>query len=364
MVHKSVFIVALLFLLLIVDFPIGAAEQPDATEAFRTPWGKSQPVATDESGTPPGIGAASASFLTPSANMAVPQILDRAPVALHYMPTAQVGQAAGASATPDSRPSAEPEANGVSASELNRQLSNPVTSLWSLTLQFNNYYLTNSRWNYNLQFQPVLPVSLTKDWNLITRPVLPLYNSVPAPVAPGQYEQTWAFGDTILLELLSPANTGPWILGAGPTFIFPTATSDFAGQGKWQAGPGVVVGYLTKEYIVGVFPQQWWSIGGSTDRPFTSQMNLQPFAALFLGEGWNIGYSGNILANWKATSKNVWTVPLGLGIGKVVRLGRLPVKFQIAGQWMAVHPQNAGQMWNIQVLITPVIPKLISESLF
>jgi hypothetical protein len=342
-VHKSVAIVALLFLLLAVGGSIMAAEQPDSTEAFRTPWATSQPVMAGEGANPPESG----SFLMQAPNLAAPQILDRAPVTLHYTPTAQVAQAAGASATPTAAEPEAPEGKEQSLTEINKQLTNPVSSLWALSFQFNNYYLTNSRWNYNLQFQPVLPVSLTKDWNLITRPVLPLYNSVPAQVAPGQYEQTWAFGDTILLEMLSPANTGPWLLGAGPTFIFPTATSNFAGQGKWQAGPGVVVGYLTKEYILGVFPQQWWSIGGSNDRPFTSQLNLQPIAAFFFGEGWNIGYSGNILANWMATSENVWTVPLGLGIGKIVKLGRLPVKIQLAGQWMAVHPQNAGQMWNI-----------------
>jgi len=34
---------------------------------------------------------------------------------------------------------------------------------------------------------------------------------------------------------------------AGPTFIFPTATSTCTGQGKVRAGSGVVAGYLTKE---------------------------------------------------------------------------------------------------------------------
>jgi len=31
-----------------------------------------------------------------------------------------------------------------------------------------------------------------------------------------------------------------------------------------------------------VFPQQWFSIGGDSDRPDTSQLNLQPLAAVFL----------------------------------------------------------------------------------
>ena len=141
--------------------------------------------------------------------------------------------------TPASATGKEPQAQEASASELNKQLTNPVTSLWSLTFQFNNYRLENGEWNYNLQFQPVLPIGLTKDLNLITRPVIPLYNSVPHETAPGEFERTTGFGDIILLELLSPADSGKWILGVGPTFIFPTATSEFTGQGKWQAGPAL-----------------------------------------------------------------------------------------------------------------------------
>jgi hypothetical protein len=251
-----------------------------------------------------------------------------------------------------------------SASELNRQLTNPVSSIWSIANQFNNFELNNGHWNNNWNFQPVLPVSLTKDWNLITRPVMPFYNIVPHETAPGQFERAAGLGDLALLELLSPAHSGNWVLGAGPTAIFPTATSEFTGQGKWQLGPSVVVGYLTKEFFIGVFPQQWWSIGGEHGRPDTNQMNLQPIAAIFFGEGWSIGYSGNILADWNAPSEDVWTVPIGLALSKVVKFGRLPVKLQLAVQYMPVHPRISGQEWNVQVSITPVLPKLIKGTLF
>ena len=251
-----------------------------------------------------------------------------------------------------------------SASELNRQLTNPVSSIWSIANQFNNFELNNGHWNNNWNFQPVMPVSLTKDWNLITRPVMPFYNIVPHETAPGQFERAAGLGDLALLELLSPAHSGNWVLGAGPTFIFPTATSHFTGQGKWQAGPSVVVGYLTKQFFLGVFPQQWWSIGGEHGRPDTNQMNLQPIATIFFGEGWSIGYSGNILTDWTAPSEDVWTVPVGLGLAKVVKLGRLPVKVQLAVQYIPVHPRISGQEWNVQISLTPVIPKLIKGVLF
>jgi hypothetical protein len=283
---------------------------------------------------------------------------------LDYPASWRVAQATGAPGAQATGAGRAPEANEPSASELNKQLSNPVTSLWSLAFQFNNFRLENGEWNYNLQFQPVLPIGLTKDLNLITRPVIPLYNSVPHETAPGEFERTTGFGDIILLELLSPADSGKWILGAGPTFIFPTATSTFTGQGKWQAGPALVVGYLTDKFILGAFPQQWWSFAGDSSRPDTSQMNLQPIAAWFFGEGWSVGYSGNILADWKAPSNNRWTVPIGVAVGKVVKLGKLPVKIQLAGQYMPIRPDNVGQEWNIQINLTPVIPKLIKEPLF
>jgi len=154
-----------------------------------------------------------------------------------------------------------------------------VSSLWSISNQFNNFKLNNGQWNNNWNFQPVLPLSLTKDWNLITRPLMPFYNIVPHETAPGQFERAAGLGDLAVVELLSPAHSGNSVLGAGPTFIFPTATSEFTGQGKWQAGPSVVAGYLTKEFFLGVFPQQWWSVSGQHGRVGTNQLNLQPIAA-------------------------------------------------------------------------------------
>jgi hypothetical protein len=56
-------------------------------------------------------------------------------------------------------------------------------------------------------------------------------------------------------------------------------------------------------------------------------------------------------------------VPLGLSIGKVAFLGKLPVQVQIAGQYFVERP-TGGPDWNVQLQITPVIPKLITKTLF
>jgi hypothetical protein len=267
----------------------------------------------------------------------------------------------------------DPAQEAQSLTEINKKLTNPVSDLWSITFQQNNFRVDvgpsiGERWNSNLNFQPVLPVAISDDWNLITRPVITVLNSVPHPDpndVPLDIERTTGFGDSVVLELLSPSSNlvGGWLLGAGPTFIFPTASTQWTGQGKWQAGPSVVVGYLSDEWIAGVFVQQWMSFSGSNSRSSVSQMNLQPFFSWFLPSGWSVGYSGNVLANWKASGDDVWTVPIGASVAKVLKLGKLPVRIALGGQYMPIRPDVFGQKWNLQVIVAPVLPKLIRGNL-
>jgi hypothetical protein len=292
----------------------------------------------------------------------------------HLLPEAAVAEAAPPTVSDDvaSTPAAEDDddSSKMSLSEVNKELTNPVSSLWSITVQQNNNLVTTgpggpTLYSPNLFFQPVVPVALTDDWNLITRPVIPLFVSRQHPVpGKGYVEATAGTGDIILAQMLSPSPklVGGWLLGLGPTWIFPAASSFWTGQGKWQVGPAALAGYLSDKWILGAFAQNWTSFGGSGPRS-TNGMNLQPFASYFLPDGWSVGYSGNILANWKATGGNAWTVPVGLQVAKVVKLGPLPVRFALAGQYMVVNPREFGQKWNIQLVIAPVLPKLVRGNL-
>ncbi len=269
-----------------------------------------------------------------------------------------------------------PQGSEHSLTEINKQLTNPVGTIWSIKFQQNNYVLTipgrgSSHWNSNLQFQPVMPIALTPNWNLITRPVIPFFTSMPyfeqAPNSSSKVlRHSTALGDTILMSQLSPSSkvTGSWLLGAGPTFVFPSASDVHNGQGKWQIGPSAIVGYFAKKWVLAAFLQDWISFAGEKNRDSVHPMNLQPIASYFLPDGWAINYSGNVLANWRARdSSEVWTVPLGIGVSKVLKFGKLPVQFSVAGQYMPIHPENFGQKWNIQLQVTPVIPKLIKGNL-
>ena len=94
----------------------------------------------------------------------------------------------------------------TSLTEINKELSNPISSIWALQFQQNTFWLNKPERNVvNLLFQPVLPVSLTEKWNLITRPVIPVFNSTPYVNNSGNLHRVSGFGDTVLVELLSPS---------------------------------------------------------------------------------------------------------------------------------------------------------------
>jgi hypothetical protein len=233
--------------------------------------------------------------------------------------------AAGQPATPPAPDAAE----AASAHDLNKQLNNPVSSIWSLNFQNNFQFFegrlsSRERWQYNLNFQPVLPLHLTENWNLITRPIFPVLAGVDTPdPARGSFEEHSGFGDMSLTSFLSPAKSSGFLWGVGPSFIFPTASRDELGAGKWQAGPAALGLYMGEKWIVGGLVNQWWSFAGDANRPSTSMMNVQYFLFYLLPDSWQVGMAPNILVNWKASDDDKLTLPIGIGVGKLFKFGKL-----------------------------------------
>ena len=219
-----------------------------------------------------------------------------------------VAAAARASDEPvPTQPSVDP-ARKASLTAINRALTDPVSEVWSIGLAQNNFRLTPGdgraeRWNSRLQFQAAMPISLTSYLDLVTRPYIDLFNSQPHPVPghPGRVDRSTAFGDIVLQQFLVTRReqVGNWLLGLGPTWILPSGSSKWTSTGKWQVGPAAVVGYLSDKWVLAAVFQDWRSFGGSGPIDLHS-MSLQPIAAAFLPQGWSVGYSGNMVANWTA----------------------------------------------------------------
>ena len=272
----------------------------------------------------------------------------------------------GTAQTPDVTAHEQSPAENDSAAEASKQAANPLASVWLMQFQQNNTWLGmpaigGNRVQSNLQFQPLMSVKLTDDWSLVTRPVLQLFNATPSQDQAGQSNRVTGFGDTAVALALSPGHrlVGNWLLAAGPTFIFPTATDSRIGQNTWQVGPAAAIGYTGKDFVTYVFPQQWFSVGGDGRR--TRQMSLIYAFVRTLPNGWTVGTNPNMFVDWEAPSGNKVSFPVGLQVGKLRKLGPMPVKFDLQVQYYAVRPQVYGPKWNLQLQITPILPALIGR---
>ena len=283
-----------------------------------------------------------------------------------------------------------------SEAQIMRLLENPVGNLVAIPFQYDyiqlhapNADITKAM--HRFQIMPTFPLSLGGDWNLINRVVFP-FLSVPINegfgdcigLGPGwvdtcpsfpdalanPFKPTVGFGDMVYVGLVSPKkavkmeSTGAAVIwGVGPTTMFPTASDEVLGFGKYGLGPAAVVAYLGPKWTLGIFAQHWWSIAGDSKRAEVSLTNIQYF--IYYKPPWNpeaqwrIGMSPNISINWKSRGDKT-ILPVGLGISRMIQIGPLPVEISIEADYSVVHPDDKpGSRWDLRVYFVPVISTFI-----
>jgi hypothetical protein len=88
-------------------------------------------------------------------------------------------------------------------------------------------------------------------------------------------------------------------------------------------------------------------------------MNLQCLVYYSLNAITSIGAGPNLIANWEATSGNVWTVPVGIGINRTFQFGKVPVRIGAEMHYNVVRPNSVGADWNFRFFIIPAAPSAL-----
>lgn len=235
-----------------------------------------------------------------------------------------------------------------SEDELAKKTQNPVSDLISVPFQNNtNFGFAGGTQNV-LNIQPVIPVGLGEDWLLINRAIFPI--TWQPELVPGQ-GSTFGLADTTYQAFFSPKGSEKFIWGAGPILLFPTATDDqLAFGGKFGAGPTAVALTMQGPWVIGALGSQVWSFDGDVN--FTT---LQPFVNYNIPGGWFLVTAPLITANWEVDAGNTWTVPVGGGFGKVVKLG-LPFNLSAQAYWNAVKP-DIGPDWTLRLVVSVLLPR-------
>jgi hypothetical protein len=208
----------------------------------------------------------------------------------------------------------------------------------------------------------VIPVTVG-DWNLVNRMIVPVVDApggvsglaaIPNPAMGGR---RFGLGDINDSLFLNPVETSlPFIWGVGGSIAAPTATSDVLGSGKWSAGPTGVLLVQPGWGTYGALVRQIWSFAGDSDRGDVSQLLLQPFVNFNLASGWYLVSDMGWTANWKATSGNRWTLPVGGGAGKIFNLGGQAMNARVESYYNAVRPDGA-PTWTIGFTVQFLFPR-------
>lgn len=269
------------------------------------------------------------------------------------------------------------------ADALRKAAQNPVASLISVPIQENWNFGVGSQYRTQniLNIQPVIPIDLRQKWNLIIRWITPIVyqpysvfvsdqvgpDFVPGPsgprVLPDQSGNStevqsgiYGFGDMQPAFFFSPKQSKV-IWGVGPQLLLPTATkTGVLGQGKFGLGPTAVALVQPGKWTMGFLVNNVWGIAGHPNLPDVNQFLLQYFINYNLKKGWYLTWQPTLTANWENTNGGRWVVPVGGGIGRIMKLGPQPVNVGLQFYGNVVHPPNASP-WGMRIQIAFLYPK-------
>lgn len=245
------------------------------------------------------------------------------------------------------------ETTSDSAAELAKKLANPIASLISVPIQNN--------WDFNIgpadatkytaNIQPVIPFSINESWNVITRTILPVIH-LESPI-PGGRDAT-GLGDVSQSFFFSPKEptAGGWTWGAGPVFLWPTATDNMLGADKVGAGPTAVFLKQQNGWTYGLLANQIWSFAGGRDKEINSTF-LQPFLAYTTSKQTTFTLNTESSYDWNGDQ---WTVPINLQVSQLIKIGKLPVSIGLGGRYYAEAP-DGGPDWGVRFIVQFLFPK-------
>ena len=103
----------------------------------------------------------------------------------------------------------------------------------------------------------------------------------------------------------------------------------------------------------GLLANHIWSVAGDNDRADVSSTFLQPFVSYTTKTFTTIGLNTESTYDWEDSQ---WTVPLNLFVSQLLKLGKLPIQFQLGGRYYAEKP-DGGPDWGLRFTVTLLFPK-------
>jgi len=283
-------------------------------------------------------------------------------VALCLAPSAPA-RAESPALTTDTATASGQASSGDAAAEMARKLNNPLANIKAVMTDNAIGYNTGSDngTSIGFQLQPVYAMDFPdQGFTFIPRAVIPILGLEPGtdiprvgePIPPGK--SIWGVGDIVLQGFVAPHVESKWKWGVGPQVSLGTATDPALRGPDWGAGlAGVVTGNFTEDIAFAGILGNLWSFNGDF-----SLLTVQPSTIYTINAvpGMWLGYTATITLDWKAPSRDAWTVPIGLTVGRTFDMGNgNGLDITIGPYYNAARPRGAAD-WIIRFGVAWMFP--------
>jgi hypothetical protein len=223
------------------------------------------------------------------------------------------------------------------------QANNPLANMTALNFQ--DYYIgritdTDEDGNqFWVRFAKPFEVAGTR-W--LMRASLPV-NSYPVAESGGL---ATGIGDlNVFAAYLFDTGNPAVSFGLGPQITAPTAPDERLGSEKWSAGlANVLFDASSKRFQYGYLLTWQASFAGSDDRSDVNTGAFQPFMFYQLGHGMYLRSAPIWVYNFE---NDAYSIPLGLGIGQVIKRGKTVFNLFVEPQASVAHRGPGQPDWQV-----------------
>ena len=270
-----------------------------------------------------------------------------------------------------------------SIEEIAREMTNPLAAFWRFeyTGEHRNYQGSipgaddQSSWSHYFQFTMPFREKDGKGW--VFKFALPYFSDQPVYWGDRGYAEwrirqqdptdqegafwrpTHAHTDAVSFEVVyGGVNESGRILNYGLAGILPTTSDTSNGRQQLILGPAVNIGKMADWGVYGVLFSHIIDVAEKRDKgtPDTTQTTLQGYFSYDLGRGWQLISNPVVTYDWEGDSGNKLNLPLGGGIAKTFKIGKVPLRLTAEAQYFVASTDRFGPDWLYKFSLSPIIP--------
>jgi hypothetical protein len=277
-----------------------------------------------------------------------------------------------------------------SVDQIAREMTNPLSPFTYLDwhIEYRTYQGSipdsSDQSQYGHIFQGVIPFRQNEGKGWVFRFTLPFYDDQPIyyadpgypyertgfaewrmrqedPTIQGEnyWEPTHGHTDDLTTDLVyGGVSDDGLILQYGLAAIWPITTDTSNGRQQFILGPEINIGKMTDWGVYGALVSHMVDVAEKKEEFGKGDANLTTIQAYFsygLGYGWQLISNPVITYDWAGDSGNKLNLPLGAGISKTMKLGKMPLRLEAEVQKFVASTDRFAPDWLFKMTISPVL---------